>query len=128
MLGMHVVVPLRAGHAFASTKAYARALASDLASRDPARVTDRMARSERRGRISIDWLQNDLSRSTVVAYSPRAAPRPTVSTPATWAEIESAVRAGERRSLVFRWDDVLVRVQSLGDLFASSSTEGSTLP
>ena len=121
MLGIHVVVPLASADGltdFASTKAYARRLASDLAREDPDRVTDRMTRNERPGRVYIDWVQNDASRSTVAAYSPRAGQRPTVSMPVTWEELERAVTHRDPRRLVFGIGDVPERVAEIGDLFA----------
>jgi bifunctional non-homologous end joining protein LigD len=128
MLGIHVVAPLSPGHDFAATKVYARALASDVARADPEHVTDRMVRSERRGRVYIDWVQNDPSRSTVAAYSPRAAHRPTVSMPVAWSEIERAVSTSDRRALVFTWDEALDRVARFGDLFAAQLEGGGRLP
>ena len=123
-LGMHVVAPLAPGHGFAATKAYARAVAGELAHADPDRVTDRMVRTERPGRVYVDWIQNDASRSTVAVYSARAAERPTVSMPVSWAEVEHAVTTGDRRGLVFGWNDALDRVSRIGDLFAPAVRGG----
>jgi bifunctional non-homologous end joining protein LigD len=117
MLGLHVFAPLAAGHTFAATKALARQLARDLATRDVG-VTDRMARDERAGKVYVDWVQNDASRSTVAVYSPRAAAAPWVSTPVTWDEVASAARAGDRASLRFGLRDVLDRLDRVGELFA----------
>jgi len=124
-LGMHVVAPLAPGDDFATTKAFARAIAADLAAADPDNVTDRMVRTERPGRVYIDWIQNDASRSTVAVYSPRAAERPTVSMPVTWAEVERAVETGDRRGLVFTSDQALERVARIGDLFAPALHHGA---
>jgi bifunctional non-homologous end joining protein LigD len=54
-----------------------------------------------------------------VAYSVRAKERPTVSTPVTWDEIETAVDRADPKLLVFEIDDVLERVAEHGDLFAA---------
>lgn len=117
MLGLHVFAPLAAGHTFAATKALARRVARELATRD-AGVTDRMARDGRAGKVYVDWVQNDASRSTVAVYSTRAATAPWVSTPITWDEVASAARDGDGASLRFGPRDVLHRLDRVGDLFA----------
>ncbi|MDB4936149.1 MAG: polymerase LigD, polymerase domain protein, partial [Labilithrix sp.] len=48
----------------------------------------------------------------------RSTPRPNVSTPVTWDELESAVAASDPSALVFDARDVVRRVEALGDLFA----------
>jgi bifunctional non-homologous end joining protein LigD len=128
MLGLHVFVPLADGHTFADTKAFARSIAAELAAADPV-VTDRMSRrASRAGRILVDWLQNDPTRSTVAAYSPRAAPIPLVSTPVTWEEVERTARTADRRSLMFDMAAALGRVSRLGDLFAPTLSSRQRLP
>jgi bifunctional non-homologous end joining protein LigD len=116
LLGLHVFVPLARGHTFAGTKAFARSVAGDLAERDP-QVTDRMAREQRPGKVYVDWVQNDQSRSTVAVYSPRAGRAPTVSTPVTWDEVEATVRDGDGTRLRFGFRHVLDRLARHGDLF-----------
>jgi bifunctional non-homologous end joining protein LigD len=63
----------------------------------------------------VDWSQNNSAKTTVSVYSLRARSRPTVSTPVTWDEVEACRKPGD---LVFTSDDVLARVEELGDLFA----------
>jgi bifunctional non-homologous end joining protein LigD len=110
--GLHVYVPTR--ESFAGTKARARRVAEELAAERPDLVVARQSRSERRGRVLVDWLQNDATRSTVAPYSLRALTWPTVSTPVTWDEVETRDPA----RLVFTPDDVLARLDRVGDLFA----------
>jgi bifunctional non-homologous end joining protein LigD len=123
MLGLHVLVALAPGHTFTQTKAYARELAAAL-TRDDRRITDRMARDERPGRVYVDWVQNDASRSTVAAWSPRAAPRPRISVPVAWEELEAALAAGDPRRLSFGFGDALARTERLGDLPAGDRSAG----
>ena len=47
----------------------------------PKRVVSRMAKKLRRGKVFVDWSQNDQHKTTVAVYSLRARERPTVSTP-----------------------------------------------
>ena len=55
------------------------------------------------------------AKTTVCVYSLRARTDPTVSTPVTWDEVETAAATGDLR---FTWDQTLARVQAMGDLFA----------
>ena len=105
--GLHVLAPPPA--TFAEAKAQARALAEELAAERPDLVVAVQRRADRRGRVLVDWLQNDPTRTTVAPYSLRGAPRPTVSTPVSWEEVE-------RGELLFDPDDVLARVRRHGDL------------
>ena len=97
------------------TSAYAKGLAQQLEKAHPDLVLHRMTKALRGGKVLVDWSQNSAAKTTVSAYSLRARDRPTVSTPLTWAEVESCTAADD---LVFNSDDVLARVTELGDLFA----------
>jgi bifunctional non-homologous end joining protein LigD len=87
----------------------------------PESVTADMAKSKRRGKVLVDWSQNDWHKSTVAAYSLRARERPTVSTPVNWDEVES----GE---LKYDHAEVVQRIEKHGDLFAPVLTLVQTLP
>jgi bifunctional non-homologous end joining protein LigD len=115
--GLHVFVPLNGTATFARTKAYARTVAAALTAELPDLVVDRQARSLRPGKVLVDWLQNDPTRSTVAPYSLRSYGWPTVSAPVAWDEVERA--AAERRAdlLVFTPAAALARLDRLGDLF-----------
>ena len=117
-LGIHVYVPLNTSSTFQETKAFARAVAQLLTERYPEAVTDRMTRSLRRGKVLVDWLQNDPSRSTVAAWSLRAMPWPTVSTPVMWVEVEQAADGRHPRGLVFGPGTALDRLRRDGDVFS----------
>lgn len=114
--GVHVLVPLSPGHDFGHTKAAARTFAERLARDHPDELTAVMARGQRRGRVLVDWLQNDPTRSTVAPYSPRATPIPLVSMPVTRAELREAVDAGRADLLRFGFRAALARVERVGDL------------
>jgi bifunctional non-homologous end joining protein LigD len=91
----------------------ARSLAENLERNNPGRVTSRMAKPLRRGKVFIDWSQNNAAKTTVAPYSLRAMSTPTVSTPVTWDEV------GEGRSgLGFTSEQALERVAASGDLLA----------
>jgi bifunctional non-homologous end joining protein LigD len=121
-------VPLNTATTYEKTKLSARALAERLEREHPDQVVSRMQKALRKGKVLIDWSQNDEHKTTVSVYSLRAKERPTVSTPVTWQEVEAAVNGRDPRRLVFDSHTVLQRVEKQGDLFASVLTLRQRLP
>ncbi len=115
--GIHLAVPLNTSVTYEQTKEFARALAGRLADADPEHVVMNMRKDLREGKVLVDWSQNEVHKSTVCVYSLRARERPTVSTPLAWEELEEAVDQQEGRRMVFEAQEVLKRVERLGDLY-----------
>lgn len=116
--GMQMVVPLNGRATYETTKLLAHTVADVLAARFPKQVVSDMKKTLRKGKVFIDWSQNDDGKTTVCVYSLRAKERPTVSTPVTWAEVEKALKRKKASLLTFETKDVLKRVARDGDLFA----------
>ena len=117
--GLQVYIPLNTKHArFERTKPFAKAVAELLEQAEPELIVSRMTRTQRTGKVLIDWSQNDAKKTTVCAYSLRAAERPTVSTPVEWQEVQATRDSGDPATLTFEHPDVLARVADRGDLFA----------
>ncbi len=121
--GMQLYVPVTVDAA-ETTSAYARALAEELQRDDPRRVTAVMAKARRRGRVFVDWSQNDPRKTTIGSYSLRGRARPTVATPLTWEEVGAARR---REDLVFVLGDLPGRLAEHGDLLAPLLEPGPPL-
>lgn len=115
--GLQVYVPLNTPTSYEVTKPYAQAVAQALERNDPDGVVSRMTKKLRKGKVFVDWSQNDEHKTTVAVYSLRARERPTVSTPLRWEEVEAAA-SGDPDSLVYEAEDVIRRVADAGDLFA----------
>jgi bifunctional non-homologous end joining protein LigD len=126
--GLQLYVPLNTPATYDDTKQFAHALARMLEAEHPQLVLSLMKKELRTGKVFIDWSQNDEHKTTISVYSLRARPRPTVSTPVTWAEVEQAAEPGNADSLVFEAGDVLERVAADGDLFAPLNQLEQTLP
>ncbi|MDP8955733.1 MAG: non-homologous end-joining DNA ligase [Actinomycetota bacterium] len=126
--GLHVYVPLNSEASFDQTKSFARATARSLSERHPNLIVDKMTKSIRAGRVLIDWLQNDPTRSTVAPYSLRGMAWPTVSTPVTWNEIERALALRRPELLTFAATDVTGRLAEVGDLFQPVLQMKQSLP
>lgn len=115
--GLQMYVPLNTPITYAETKPFAHALAQILERDHPKEIVSKMAKAARRGKVFIDWSQNDQHKTTVGAYSLRAKERPTVSTPVHWEEVEEALKKKRPQQLVFEAGAVLKRVEREGDLF-----------
>ncbi len=126
--GLHVYVPLNTTTDFERTKPFAREVALTLERDDPKGVTSNMRKDLRKGRIFVDWSQNDRHKTTVCVYSLRAKDRPTVSMPVTWEELEEAADAEEPSLLEFEASAAVRRAEKLGDLFAPVLTLKQKLP
>ncbi len=126
--GLQIYVPLNTAATFDQTKALSRALAEHLEREHPALVVHRMLKSLRGGKVLVDWSQNDEHKTTVNVYSLRAKDYPTVSTPVTWDEVTATLRKKDPKRLSFTSDQVLHRVEKLGDLFAPLETKKQKLP
>jgi bifunctional non-homologous end joining protein LigD len=81
-------------------------------------VVSMMKKTLRDGKVLIDWSQNNSSKTTVAAYSLRARPEPTVSTPVSWQEVDKCAKNGNPDTLRFEAKDVLKRVEKFGDLMS----------
>ena len=127
--GLQVYVPLNQPRVtFDQTKTLARSLAQHLTREHPQHVVYDMKKALRKGKVLIDWSQNDDHKTTVCVYSLRARERPTVSTPVTWQELHKVQKSSNPDQLVFDSDAVLRRVQKFGDLFAPVLTLKQKLP
>ncbi|MCW2721567.1 MAG: polymerase LigD, polymerase domain protein [Pseudonocardia sp.] len=107
------------------TSEFAKALAEDLARETPAQVIAVMTKARRRGRVFVDWSQNNPHKTTIASYSLRGRARPTVATPVTWDEVRACRRPED---LVFTLDDVPARIAEHGDLLAPLFTDPQRLP
>jgi len=116
--GLQLYVPLAPGASYDDSKAHAKELACELAREMPEQATALMQKTLRRGKVFIDWSQNDAHKTTVCVYSLRAREKPTVSTPVTWEEVERCQREDNRAMLEFTCGQTLARVAERGDLFA----------
>ncbi len=126
--GFHVYIPLNTPATFGETKNFAHALALMMERAYPDDITSNMRKTQREGKLLLDWSQNDEHKTTVCVYSLRARARPTVSTPVTWEEVDKAVGRQDARALYFEAKDVLKRIEEHGDLFLPVISMEQKLP
>jgi bifunctional non-homologous end joining protein LigD len=115
--GLQVYVPLNTLVSYDATKGLSRYLAQHLEHEHPDFVTSSMSKAMRKGKVFVDWSQNDEHKTTICVYSLRAKEEPTVSTPVTWNEVENCFKKKNAEVLNFRSDQVLARVEKMSDIF-----------
>lgn len=86
--GVHVIVPLTAGHGWDRHKDFAHRFAQALSVAEPDRFVATMSKARRKGRIFIDWLRNQRGATAVLPYSARARAGAPVAVPIAWGELD----------------------------------------
>ena len=111
--GLHVYVALKRGPLQEVVHTFAKALATELAARNPKLMTVGYRVAARpKGRVVVDYKQNAWGQTLASIYSVRPKPLATVSTPVTWKELEKGVRLED-----FRMENVRQRIAKVGDLW-----------
>ena len=91
--GIHVVVPVRPESDWNVVREFTRQFATALAEADPKRFTVALPKSQRRGRIFLDFLRNHRTATAVMPYSARARDGMPVAAPIAWDELGGIDRA-----------------------------------
>jgi len=111
--GIHLYAPLDGTQSSDQISAFARELARALESDHPDLAVSDMKKTLRKGKVLVDWSQNNAAKTTIVPYSLRGRPTPMVAAPRTWREISSS------RLKHLDYHEVLRRVQDGKDPFAA---------
>lgn len=90
--GLHLVVPVTPEAEWDDVKAFAKAVAQQQAKADPKRLTTNMSKSQREGRIFVDYLRNGRGATAVASYTVRAREGATVCVPVRWDELDAKLR------------------------------------
>jgi bifunctional non-homologous end joining protein LigD len=115
--GIHLYAPLDGSLSSDQATEVARELALALEADHRDRVISSMKRSDRDGKVFIDWSQNNGAKTTVSPYSLRGRDHPMVAAPRTWEEI-----AGPELTQL-DYTQVASRLSDMGDLLAGMAGE-----
>lgn len=110
--GIHLYAVLDRSQTSEQISAFARELARALEADHPDLAVSDMKKTLRKGKVLVDWSQNNAAKTTIVPYSLRGRPTPMVAAPRTWEEIASP----GLKHLDYR--EVMKRVQDGTDPFA----------
>ena len=91
--GIHVVAPLDASRDWDAVKDFASRFSKAIAQAHPERFTANMKKTERKGRIFLDWLRNQRGATAVLPYTVRARPNAPVAAPILWDELDEIAKA-----------------------------------
>jgi DNA ligase D len=89
--GLHVYVPIERSYGIDELRAFTLAVARLVANRNPDAYTIEMRKADRGDRLLVDWSRAGGAQTLVAAWSPRATPGATVSTPLEWEEVEAGI-------------------------------------
>lgn len=110
--GLHIAIPLGGKYTYENAKGFAEVIALIVMRRLPKIATMERSIAKRKGKVYIDCNQNNFGQTLVAAYSVRARPGATVSTPLKWSEVKKGLDPKK-----FTIKNTLKRVKKLGDLF-----------
>ncbi|QJU53136.1 non-homologous end-joining DNA ligase [Herbiconiux sp. KACC 21604] len=119
--GLHVFAPIEPTAEFLDVRHAVIAAARELERRMPEQITTNWWKEERGERIFVDFNQANRDRTMAGAYSPRALPTATVSTPVTWDELATVDPAA------FTVLTVPERLATTGDPWAGMSEKPGTI-
>ena len=121
--GVHLYAALDGSASSEEVSEVARELARALEQDHPAEVLSSMKRAQRRGKVFIDWSQNNRNKTTVAPYSLRgrtgSESGPFVAAPRTWEEVEDTGGLGQ-----LTMDEVLRRLEDDVDPLVDSADFG----
>ena len=133
--GLHLVVPLQPRKPWDPVRTFCKSFAEAMSNEHPEKYLPTVRKTDRQGRILIDWLRNGLGSTAVASFSPRARPGAGVATPLAWSEVNAdldlqafTVRTVPDRLASLRadpWADFDGSRRELPDLTKSGATRQS---
>lgn len=92
--GIHVCIPIKPELKWPEIKAFVRTFAESCATKSDVLITE-ISKSERKGKIFLDYLRNSQHATAVASYSLRAKPGLPIACPLTWDELSKTKSAQE---------------------------------
>jgi bifunctional non-homologous end joining protein LigD len=112
--GLHVYLPLAAGHTFDAVRVWVKDQAEQMAAAYPQLIAVAHGGTHRGRQVTVDHAPNSIGRNTAAPYTLRARPGGPVSTPLTWDEVDD----GRVQPSEFTLGTIPERLKKVGDLFA----------
>ena len=90
--GYYVVAPLTPSAPWKEVTAFAKRIAEEMEAKYPERLTSKLAKEKREGRIYLDWIRNGRGANAAEPYSLRARPGAAIATPISWEELVAGIK------------------------------------
>jgi bifunctional non-homologous end joining protein LigD len=119
--GMHIYVPMHGKYTYPQVMAFGKLVAHAAQQKLPRIISLERSPAKRQKKVYIDIMQNNPTKMVVCAYSVRARPYATVSTPLLWKEVKHGLDPRD-----FTIKTVPNRLKK-GDLFRGVLTKGTNL-
>ncbi len=116
--GLHIYVPLAPEYSYDQVRSFAELLGHVLVARRPEEATLELKVDERKGRVFVDYLRNQMGQTAAGPYVVRALPGAPVSAPLSWDEVNAEL--APRR---FTIRNMAARLEAVGDLWAPVRTD-----
>jgi bifunctional non-homologous end joining protein LigD len=122
--GLHLLLPLTAGHSFEGVRTWVKSTAEQLAAEHEDLIAVAHGGTHRGDHVTIDYAQNSITRNLAAPYTLRAALGAPVSAPLSWDEVERGKVSPDQITI----KTLQARLQKKGDLFASILQSKQKLP
>jgi bifunctional non-homologous end joining protein LigD len=119
--GLHLYVPVNAKYRYSQVVSFAKLVAQAAQQKLPKIISLERMPAKRQKKVYIDVLQNNQTKMMAAAYSVRAKPGATVSTPLLWKEVKHGLDPTD-----FTIKTVPKRLKK-GDLFKGVLGKGNNL-
>lgn len=110
--GMHIYIPTGAKYAYETCRLFAEYIANEAHAQLPEVTSVIRAKSRRKKKVYIDFLQNSRGQTIAAPYSARPRPGATVSTPLHWKEVNKKLDIRN-----FHIGNTLKRLEKHGDIW-----------
>lgn len=110
--GLHVAIALGAKYSYEEAASFAELIALKLHEQTSDISTLERSIAKRKGKVYIDFHQNNFGQTIVAPYSVRAYPGASVSAPLKWSEVRKGLDPQK-----FTLKTMLRRVKKMGDLY-----------
>ena len=121
--GLHIYLPLPPATSNETARLVAQMIATNIADAHPKEATiERFVKARGAATVYLDYLQNIQGKTVAGAYSVRAKPRATVSTPLKWNEVTD-----DLDPRAFHLENAAERFERVGDVWAEAMGKKNSL-
>lgn len=90
--GLHVVIPMTRSYGWDTIKTFARAIAESMQHDNPKLYISKASKVARKGKIFVDYLRNDLTSTSIAAFSARAREGAPVAMTMAWEDLKPSLK------------------------------------